>query len=139
MGCAAKGPLRVHYSVICTHHCAACSLTTSLTAPRLSLYLWEVFVRSVARLCLVVLLMSGLLDLPAFAAAEKPLGMVIQAQDAQLDNAKLQVGTSVYRGDTLATDAGGQLRVKLRCTQLYLLADSTATLEQDAGTVHATV
>jgi hypothetical protein len=109
------------------------------TKPSLSSYLSEGFVRSGARLCLVVLLVSSLLDLPAFAAAEKPLGTVIQAQEAQLDSAKLAVGTSVYRGDTLATEAGGQLRVKLRCTQLYLLADSTATLEQDAGTVHATV
>jgi hypothetical protein len=97
-------------------------------------------VRSVARLCLVVLLVSSLLDLPAFAAAvEKPLGSVIQAQEAQLDNAKLQVGTSIYRGDTVVTDAGGGLRLKLGGSQLYLLADSTATLAQNAAAIHATV
>jgi hypothetical protein len=96
-------------------------------------------VRSVARLCLVVLLVSGLLDLPAFAAAEKPLGMVVQAQEAQLDNAKLQVGTSIYRGDSLATETGGGLRLKLGNSQLYLLADSAATLSQNATAVHAVV
>ena len=95
--------------------------------------------RPVARLCLVLLLVASLLDLPAFAAAEKPLGSVIQAQEAQLDNAKLQVGTSIYRGDTVVTDAGGGLRLKLGGSQLYLLADSAATLAQNATAIHAVV
>ena len=95
--------------------------------------------RSVARLCLAVLLVASLLDLPSFAAAEKPLGMVIQAQEAQLDNAKLEVGTSIYRGDTVATDAGGGLRLKLGGSQLYLLAESAATIAQNATAVHALV
>jgi co-chaperonin GroES (HSP10) len=92
-----------------------------------------------ARLCLVVLLLASLLDLPAFAAVEKPLGSVIQAQEAQLDNAKLEVGTSIYRGDTVATDAGGGLRLKLGGSQLYLLADSAATLAQNSTAIHAVV
>ena len=95
--------------------------------------------RSMARLCLVVLLLASLLDLPAFAAVEKPLGSVIQAQEAQLDNAKLEVGTSIYRGDTVATDAGGGLRLKLGGSQLYLLADSAATLAQNSTAIHAVV
>jgi co-chaperonin GroES (HSP10) len=96
-------------------------------------------VRSMARLCLVVLLVASLLDIPAFAAAEKPLGMVVQAQEAQLDNAKLAVGTTVYAGDTVVTDAGGGLRLKLGGSQLYLLADSAATLSQNTTVVHAVV
>ena len=95
--------------------------------------------RIAARLCLVVLLVASLLDIPAFAAAEKPLGMVIQAQEAQLDNAKLAVGTSIYGGDTVVTDAGGGLRLRLGGSQLYLLADSAATLSQNAAVVHALV
>jgi hypothetical protein len=96
-------------------------------------------VRFMARLCLVVLLVTSLLDVPAFAAAEKPLGMVIQAQEAEMDNTKLEVGTSIYRGDTVATDTGGGLRLKLGGSQLYLLADSTATLAQNATAIHAVV
>jgi hypothetical protein len=92
-----------------------------------------------ARLCLVVLLVASLLDLAAFAAVEKPLGSVIQAQEAQLDNAKLEVGTSIYRGDTVVTDAGGGLRLELGGSQLYLLADSAATLAQNATAIHAVV
>ena len=95
--------------------------------------------RTAARLCLVVLLVTSLPDIPAFAAAAKPLGMVIQAQEAQLDNAKLAVGTTVYPGDTVVTDAGGGLRLKLGGSQLYLLADSAATLSQNAAVVHAVV
>jgi hypothetical protein len=49
------------------------------------------------------------------------------------------VGTSIYRGDTVVTDAGGGLRLKLGGSQLYLLADSTATLAQNATAIHATV
>jgi hypothetical protein len=97
-------------------------------------------VRSMARSCLVVLLVTGLLDIPAFAAAaEKPLGMVIQAQEAQLDNAKLVVGTSIYGGDTVVTDAGGGVRLKMGDSQLYLLAESAATLSQNAAVVRAVV
>ena len=96
--------------------------------------------RTMARLCLVVLLVASLLDIPAFAAAaEKPLGMVIQAQEAQLDNAKLEVGTSIYGGDTVVTDTGGGVRLKLGGSQLYLLAESVATLSQNATAVHAVV
>jgi hypothetical protein len=41
--------------------------------------LTEEAVRNIARSCLVVFLMVGMLNLPVFAANEKPLGMVIQA------------------------------------------------------------
>ena len=95
--------------------------------------------RLMARWCVVVLLVTSLLDLPVFAAAEKPLGMVIQAQEAELDNANLEVGTSIYRGDTVITDTGGGLRLKLGGSQLYLLADSAATLAQNATAIHAVV
>src|SRR5580704_3131197 len=133
-------PLRLHYSVICTRHFAVSSLTMYSAEPTLSAYLSEDSVRSMARSCLVVLLVTGLLDIPAFAAAaEKPLGMVIQAQEAQLDNAKLVVGTSIYGGDTVVTDAGGGVRLKMGDSQLYLLAESAATLSQNAAVVRAVV
>ena len=95
--------------------------------------------RPVARLCLVVLLVWSLLDIRTFAAAEKPLGLVVQAQDAQLGEAKLAVGTSIYRGDTLVTEAGGGIRLKLGGSQLYLLAESAARLEQNTTAIHALV
>lgn len=95
--------------------------------------------RFIARACLVVVLVIGLLDIPGFAANEKPLGLVLQAQEASVDNAKIAVGTTVYPGDTVATDAGGTLRLKLGTNQLYLLASSAATLAQNSAVVHAVV
>lgn len=95
--------------------------------------------RLIARSCLVVVLVIGLLDIPGFAANEKPLGLVLQAQQASVDNAKLAVGTTVYPGDTVETDTGGTLRLKLGTNQLYLLASSAATLAQNSTIVHAVV
>jgi hypothetical protein len=95
--------------------------------------------RLIGRYCLVVVLVMGMVDLPGFAANEKPLGLVLQAQEAHMDNAKLAVGTTVYPGDTVATDTGGTLRLKLGTNQIYLLAWSAATLAQDAAIVHAVV
>jgi hypothetical protein len=95
--------------------------------------------RLIARTCLVVVLVIGLLDIPGFAANEKPLGMVLQAQEASVDNAKLAVGTTVYPGDTVETETGGTLRLKLGTNQLYLLASSSATLAQNSAVVHAVV
>ncbi|MGA7915234.1 MAG: hypothetical protein WCA00_08375 [Candidatus Acidiferrales bacterium] len=95
--------------------------------------------RLIARSCLVVVLVIGLLDIPVFAADVKPLGLVLQAQEARVDNAKLAVGTTVYPGDTVETDTGGTLRLKLGTNQLYLLASSAATLAQNSAVVHAVV
>jgi hypothetical protein len=95
--------------------------------------------RLIVRTSLVVVLVTGLLDIPAFAANEKPLGLVLQAQEANVDNAKLAVGTTVYPGDTVETETGGTLRLKLGPNQLYLLASSAATLAQNSAVVRAVV
>jgi hypothetical protein len=95
--------------------------------------------RLTARSCLIILLISGLLDIPAFAAKERPLGLVIQALEAHVDDATLAVGTTLYSGDTVATDVGGALRLKLGGSQLYLLGSSAATLTQNPAILHALV
>ena len=92
-----------------------------------------------ARASLVALLVAALAVLPAFAGNEKPLGMVIQAEVARLDNTRAVVGATVYPGDALATDPGGSLRLKLGSGQLYLLGSTTATLGQNSNSVHAVV
>jgi hypothetical protein len=94
--------------------------------------------RSIARSCLATLL-SCLLGLPGFAANEKPLGLVTQAQDAQIANSKVAVGTTVYPGDKVETEAGGALRLRMGATQLYLLGSSSATLSQRSDAVFAVV
>lgn len=95
--------------------------------------------RYVAKSCLIAVLVSGLINIPAFAADEKPLGLVTQAQDARLGNANVTIGTTVYPGDTVATDLGGTMRVKVGGSQIYLLSSSAATLSQSSNAVHAAV
>ncbi len=95
--------------------------------------------RLVGRVCLSVVLVIGLLDIPGFAANEKPLGLVLQAQEARVDAAQLAVGTTVYPGDTVETGTGGTLRLKLGANQLYLLASSAVNLAQNTEIVYAVV
>jgi hypothetical protein len=97
-------------------------------------------VRSIARSCLIALLICGLLDIPAFAANDKSLGMIIESSTATLGATKAAIGTTVYAGDSLATDTGGILRLKIGATgQIYLLSSSSATLGGNSNGTWATV
>ncbi|MGA8221759.1 MAG: hypothetical protein WB780_08900 [Candidatus Acidiferrales bacterium] len=93
----------------------------------------------IARSCLVAFLVAGLLNLPLLAANEKPLGMIIQAEQAQLGSAKAAVGATVYPGDTLATETGGTMRLKVGSGQVYLLSASAATFAENASFAHAVI
>jgi hypothetical protein len=101
----------------------------------------EVAVKSIARLALIAVVISGMVGAPAFAgtADEKPLGLVTQATFAQLGDAKAMIGTTVYPGDTVATDQGGLLRLKVGGSQIYLLAQSSAVLSSDTNKISAKV
>ena len=89
--------------------------------------------RSVARPCIAAIL-AGLLAFPGFAANEKPLGFVIQAQSAQISDAKVAIGTTVYPGDKVQTEAGGALRLRMGTTQLYLLASKATETAKGSRT-----
>jgi hypothetical protein len=87
----------------------------------------------------VAILSVGLIGIPSFAANEKPLGLVTQAQEAHLGSATVAIGTTVYPGDTLATDEGGTVRLKVGGSQIYLLSSSAATLSAGSNVVNASV
>ncbi|HXN29941.1 MAG TPA: hypothetical protein VN902_22665 [Candidatus Acidoferrales bacterium] len=95
--------------------------------------------RYVLKSFLVAILSVGLLGVPSFAANEKPLGLVTQATEAHLGSAAVAIGTTVYPGDTLATDEGGTVRLKVGGSQFYLLASSSATLSAGSAIVNASV
>jgi hypothetical protein len=97
--------------------------------------------RVLSRSCLIAILIAGLLNISTFAANEAPLGLVTQAQSAQIGNSKVEIGTTIFPGDVLATDVGGTLRLKFGADQLYLLSSSSASLARTAtnSTVHALV
>src|SRR5215472_8537425 len=62
------------------------------------------------------------------AATTTPLGMVVTSEHANVGNAVADVGTTVYSGDKLSTDAGGQLQIRAGAARLALLQGSTAEL-----------
>jgi hypothetical protein len=95
--------------------------------------------RLVVRHIVVGLLIAGMLYMPANAASEKPLGLVIQAQLAHLDSADAAIGTTVYSGDALDTQEGGTLRLKVGASQLYLLSGSAATFAPSDSGAHVNV
>jgi hypothetical protein len=114
-------------------------LTLAFEAPKLVLQSWEVSLGSLFKSFLTAALAASLLNLSAFGANEKPLGLVIQAQEAQIGSAVVAIGTTVYPGDTVETDTGGTLRLKVGGSQVYLLASSAATLSQKSNIVNALV
>jgi hypothetical protein len=92
------------------------------------------------RACLIAILMAALLNLPAYAANDSPLGMIIQAEGlAHLGPAKAAIGSTVYPGDSIFTEAGGTMRMRVGTSQVYLLSDSGASLSQGKDMVHVVV
>jgi hypothetical protein len=96
-------------------------------------------VLAAARSCLIAIVIVGFVNLPVMAASSKPLGMVVSAEHASLDNAKAVTGADIYSGDALVTDPGGSLRAKIGPSQVYLLSGSAATLVPEENKVQAKV
>jgi hypothetical protein len=80
-----------------------------------------------------------MLELPVSAAGDKALGVVTQSEVAHLGDSNLTVGTSVFAGDLLSTDPGGNLRLRVGAGQVYLLASSVSTLTREEGAIRANV
>jgi hypothetical protein len=93
-----------------------------------------------ARPVLAILLAAGLLNLSTWAAAGKPLGMVVTAENARLSEATATLGTNVFSGDYLQTGPSGTLRLKIGANQVYLASESSAILlgEQNSSRVKLT-
>lgn len=95
--------------------------------------------RLLARGWLAAVLISALLQPPSLASSSRVLGLVVQAEGAQVGSSQALPGTSVYDGERITTDATGSLRVQLGPSQLYLPSGSTATLRQQASLTTAFV
>ena len=96
--------------------------------------------RVCSRAVLIATLVAGLLNLPAYAANDRPLGMIIQAEGlAHLGPARAAIGSTVYPGDSVFTEAGATMRMRVGSSQVYLLSDSGASLSQGKDMVHVVV
>ncbi|HYL65264.1 MAG TPA: hypothetical protein VE077_21825 [Candidatus Methylomirabilis sp.] len=60
------------------------------------------------------------------------LGIVAQAVEARLGSEPVAEGTTIYNGDTLATGAGGSLRLLVGDGMLYLADQSSVALHDEA-------
>ncbi len=92
-----------------------------------------------ARSCLIAFVIVGMLNLPVMAASAKPLGMVVIADHAKVDNANAEIGADVFPGDALSTEMGGSLRMKIGASQVYLLSSTAATLVPGENKVQAKI
>ena len=101
--------------------------------------------RACFRSFLIATLAAGLLNLnayaaPVYAANDRPLGMIIQAEGlAHLGPAKAAIGSTVYPGDSVFTEAGATMRMRVGSSQVYLLSESGASLSQGKDMVHVVV
>jgi len=87
-------------------------------------------VRILFNVCLFVILSAAIVGTPAFASpagpASAPLGVVLQADNAQVGADVTAGGATVYDGDRLRTESGGTLRAQLGGPQMYLRQSTIA-------------
>ncbi len=66
------------------------------------------------------------------AASVPALGVVTQAQRANVGNGSATTGSTIFDGDQLQTDKDGTLRVRIGTSQAYLFNQGAAVLHQSA-------
>jgi hypothetical protein len=97
--------------------------------------------RQVVRFCLVILCFAALFNSPAFGAPgqrsahRRALGVVSQTDRGHIDTANAVTGADIYSCDSLTTDDGGTLRVRVGAGQIYLSSGSAAALEDDRSEI----
>lgn len=92
----------------------------------------------------IVLCVFHSANLSARQSQGTALGLVVKAQNAQIGNAPLAEGSTIYTGDYLATSDGGTLLIRIGALSLELQSNSAvhiytapygAVVELDRGTV----
>ena len=83
----------------------------------------------------VAILLTGLLvSPPGWGAAQKPLGVILQAQNATLRASDGIAGTTIFAGDTVSTGHSGSMLVRMGAAQVEVMADSVVSFEEfDSG------
>jgi hypothetical protein len=67
----------------------------------------------------------------------RPLGLVLQAEGAQLGRIIAQPGTTVFAGDTMITGPAGMLRLRVGTSQVYLRPNTLARLAETESGIRA--
>jgi len=79
----------------------------------------------------------SLITIPVWGAPTAALGTVIAADRAHVGEAKAEVGTTVYGGDNLSTEAQGSVQVRTGKARLLLLSSSSAVVSDTDSTPSA--
>jgi hypothetical protein len=95
--------------------------------------------RSSAKTIAAIALCLAVLQASTFAEVAPALGQVIQAERAHLGASPAAGGSTLFDGDRLATDAAGSLHARLGSGQLYLLAESVASIHRTHSGMGATL
>jgi hypothetical protein len=102
-------------------------------------------VRKLAISFFLLFLTGAFVQMPALAApggspsAAATMGIVLQANHAQVSADLAASGATVFDGDSLLTDSLGTLQVRFGGSQAYLLPNSAATVHQSAAGFGATL
>ena len=83
------------------------------------------------------ILSVSLVSIPVCAGTTStaiPLGIVVTAENARVGESSVSVGTTVYGGDLLSTEAGGNVQVRAGAARLLLASSTTAVLNDNEGT-----
>ncbi len=99
----------------------------------------EALVLKRLQVVMALLIVAGLASVPALAGSSAPMGIVTSAQHALIGNVAALDGTSIYDGDTLATDATGALRVRFGASQMILGSNSEVNFHKTETGVSATL
>lgn len=82
-------------------------------------------------------MLAILLAAAPLSAAPRPLGMVLDAQQARVGKVAASRGVTVFTGDTLITDAAGTIRIRVGAAQIYLRENSRVKMDEVLGGVSA--
>lgn len=74
---------------------------------------------------------------PLFAAPTSALGTVVTAEKAHVGEALVSVGTTVYGGDRLSTEADGSVQLRAGAARLLLASSSVAIVNDESGSASA--
>jgi len=87
-----------------------------------------------------VLVVCALVAAPFLEARETVVGVIVQAEHAQLGEATAaSIGSTVFDGDYLATFAQGSLRLRAGSTLVYLGSESGMSVRQSESGMAATL
>jgi hypothetical protein len=67
------------------------------------------------------------------------MGVVLQANNANLSGSPVVIGATIFNGDTLSTENTGALRARFGSSQIYLFPNSNVSVTQSADGFSATL